>query len=481
MSLTLGTRYGPEASFRRSRGSWERKLRSTYLVRRVVFALAVSVTSFAGASAITNAASDAPVVDDIDLADPVYRTTPYGSPTARIDLDPHDRNLTYAVVEQPKADDSPVGTARVRGDTVILTMDRDAAAGSASFTYRATDSDGKVSGDATVSFEVGNRTPLTRDLTLTTQRDAAMDIWPYARDAEDGGPFPWTQSGNRVTYTDPKHGTIEPFFGSDGDEPTFAKVDHKAVYVPDPGYVGADSFSYTFTDEDGDESTSRVSVDVGEPETPENGARHGVRYRCASHMRSDSDGEPDADGRFDSRLTEQVARILGGDLVLEVDAALDTPRTLAPRESYELGRPALDLSMQAGATELLAGAPVKGGGLDLDSVGLGQSSVGAEVTASTTVRSTARGEVRDVSIEGLSSRPRPVAGPEGDNELTMSMRGSSAELTAPRRGKVVVSLPQVFGLNLRLEPGLRGHIDRVGLRCYAPGNERLELAEIPVR
>lgn len=457
-------------------------MRSTYLVRRVVFVLAVSVTSFAGASAVTNAVSDAPLAGDFEVATPVYRTTPYATPTTNIDLTAGgaDPDLTYEVVDQPHADDSTIGTAEIRGHTVALTIDSGAAAGTGSFTYRAID-DEEVSEVATVSFEIANRKPLTRDLTLTTRRNAALDIWPYARDAVDGGPFPWRRSGNRITYSDPEHGTIEPFFGSGGDEPTFARVDHKAVYVPDPGYVGADSFSYTFTDEDGGESTARVSVDVVEPEERGRGERNDVRYRCAVHMRSNAEGQADPDGRFDAGLTSSVARYLGGDLVVGVDADVRAPRTLAPGATYRIAEPTLGLTLQPGAIELLGGVAVGGENLDLDAVGFGQESLGADVTASAMVRHTARGEVRGVRIDGLAARRRPVHGAGEDGESTIAVSGSTGELVAPRRGAVVVSLPQVYGLTLRLAPGLRGDIGTVGLRCYAPGSERLQLARIPVR
>ena len=457
-------------------------MRSTYLVRRVVFALSVSVTTFVGASAVTNAVSDAPLVDDFEAAAAVYRTTPYASPTTRIDLTTGggERDFRYEIVDQPYADGSRIGTARVQGHTAVVSIDKDAAAGPASFTYRATDG-GEMSEVATVSFEVANRAPLTRDLTLTTRRNSALDIWPYARDAVDGGPFPWRRPGNRITYSDPDHGTIEPFFGADADEPSFARVAHKAVYVPDPGYVGTDSFSYTFTDEDGGESTSRVSVDVVEPEQRGRGERRDVRYRCAVHMRSNAQGRPDPDGRFDADLTSEVSRYLGGDLVIGVDADIRAPRTLSPGETYRIEDPTLGIRLQAGATELLGGVAVDEDALDLDSVGFGQESLGADATASLMVRHTAREQVRGVRIDGLSVRRGDirVSGEEGESTVTVS--GSIGDLVAPRRGAVVVALPQVYGLTLKLAPGLRGQINTVGLRCYAPGGEPLQLARIPVR
>lgn len=456
-------------------------MRSTYLVRRIVFAVAVSMTSSVGAFAITTAASDAPVAGDIDVADDVYRTTPYGSPSVRIDLSigGGGRGLAYEVVEQPNTGETTIGTASIQGHTATLSIERDASAGPASFTYRATD-DGESSDVATVSFEVANRPPLTRDLTLTTRQDAALDIWPYARDAEDGGPFPWTSDGNRITYSNPQHGTIEPFFGAHGNGPAFAEIDHKAVYVPDAGYVGADSFSYTFTDEDGARSTAQISVDVVEPPRRERGERDDVRYRCAVHMRSDDDGKADPDGGFDADLTARVAWVLGGDVVLEVDADVRGPRSLAPGVAYDLGPVDFDLSVQSGATELLTGVAVDDGDVALDSAGFGQSSIGAELSAALSVRTPVRGAVHEAAINGLSVRPRPIASVIDGDGLTLPLAGTTGELIAPRRGAVTVSLPQVFGLSLRLQPGLDGRIETVGLRCYAPGSERLALVRIPI-
>src|SRR5690625_412987 len=426
-------------------------------MRRVVFAIAVSVTTFVGASAVTNAVSDAPVVEDIAVDTLVYRTTPYASPVTDVDLTAGggDENLAYEVVDQPSVDGSRIGTAKVHGHTVTLSIERAAPAGQASFTYRAIDG-GAVSDVSTVAFELGNRNPLTRDLPLTTARNSALDVWPYARDAVDGGPFPWRRPGNRITYSDPKHGTIEPFFGADGDEPDFARVGHKAVYVPDPGYVGADSFTYTFTDEDGADSTARVAVDVVEPKEDASGERSDVRYRCAVHMRSDAKGKADPDGRFDARLTSKVTRRLGGDLVVNLDADVRTPRTLAPGQPYRIEAPTLEFTMQQGAHDLLGGVAVGGGDVDLDAAGFGQNSIGADITASAMVRSTARGNARSVAIEGLSARRQRV-GRSGDDP-TFRVSGSTRELAAPRRGAVSVALPQVYGLTLRLAPGLHGRI-----------------------
>ena len=448
-----------------------------------MFAFAVSVTAFAGASAITTVASDAPVVGDIDASDPIHRTTAYQEPKARVDLAAGggEHGLTYEIVDQPQADDATIGEATVRGTEAALSIGSDAPAGEAEFTYRAVNSHGEESDIATVTFEVANRSPLTRDLTLTTERDAALDIWPYTRDAESGGPFPWTEKKNRITYSDPKHGTIEPFFGKNGGGAGFDAVDHKAVYVPDPGYVGSDSFEYTFTDVDGGRSTAQVAVDVVEPEPRGRGELRNVRYRCAPHMRSNGDGQADSEGRFDADLTTKVGRYLGGDLVFQIDAGMRLPRALEPGASYRLGRPTLDLTMQPGATELFGGAAVDGSNLDLDAVGFGQASVGAEVSASAMVRGTAREAVREVPIEGLATRRRSVGGPEVEDGLRLALAGSTESINAPRRGAVVVSLPRVFGLNLRLAPGLRGgEIDTVGMRCYAPGNEQLELARIAI-
>lgn len=445
------------------------------LVRRVVLALSAGITLLAAASVITNAVADAPVAEDIAYAEGVHRSTAYtGAASIDLSADGGDGDLRYELVDVPNVDGEPIGNATIDGDRARLSIDPDAPIGAARFTYAVTDEDGARSDDATVLFDVANRAPLTRDLALTTARDAPLDIWPYARDAEDGGPFIWRGGGNRVSYSDPVHGSIEPFFGTGGSDPGFAKIDHKVVYVPDPGYVGSDTFTYTVTDEDGGESSSTVSVDVVDATEPGWGSVTGVRYRCALHVKTGDDGRTDSDGEYDERVTRRVSRYVGGDLVLAADASVDVPRSLEANAPYTLKDPRLRLTAQSGLADLLSGVRTGDGG-DLADVGFGQSSLGAEVTMSLRVARTASGRVRGVPLAGLESAPAPIAA-----DIAPRFAGSAPRLEAPPAGAVVVSLPQVFLADLELRPGLRGRDDSIGLRCYAAQGARLELARLPV-
>ncbi|UYM03335.1 Ig-like domain-containing protein [Solicola gregarius] len=448
------------------------------LVRRGIVALSAGVTLFAAVSLITSAAIDAPVAEDLSFADGIHRSTPYRGGSAAIELsaDGGDGELTYEIVDAPNADGEPIGDASVDGDHVQLSIDRDAPSGPARFTYAVVDQDGTRSDDATVSFDVANRTPLTRDLTLTTTRDAPLDIWPYARDAEDGGPFAWRSPGNRITYSDPVHGTIEPFFGAGGSDPEFAEIDHKVVYVPDPGYIGADRFTYTFTDADGGASSSTVSVDVVDAGEPKRGSVAGVRYRCALHVKTDERGRTDPDGKYDARETSRVSRYLGGDLVLEVAARVDVPARLEPGETYTPADPRVRLRPQPGLAELLAGAPAGDADRDLEDVGFGQSSVGAELSMSAGVARTASGRSREIPVDGLTAKPVSAR----SDGIELGFAGSMPRLTAPPSGAVVVSLPQVFLVDLALHPGLLGRDGSIGLRCYAAQGADLQVARIPV-
>ena len=447
------------------------------LGRRFVMALSATVTLTAVAAAITNATTAAPVAEDISYTGAVYRATPYETRTAVVDLagDGGDGAARYEIVAQPSTEEGAVGTAAVSGTQATLAIDPDAPVGAAQFGYVAVGRDGTRSNEATVSFEIANRKPLTRALALTTSRDVPLDIWPYARDAESGGPFVWRREKNRLTYSDPEHGTIEPFFGTNGSEPDFADIDHKVVYVPDSGYVGADSFKYTFTDEDGTKSSSTVSVDVVDGADAAASEARGVRYRCALNVRTDDDARTDADGRYDAGATRRLSRYLGGDLMINVAAGAEAPRQVAPGEAYELRDPWVTLRPEQGFADLLTGAPV-GGERDLREVGFAQSSVAASADLSVQVRRLPSGNSRGFAVDGLEAEPVNT----GSEDLTMRLTGLPPTLRAPGSGAVEVTLPQVFHVDLSLDPGLSGRDDSIGLRCYAAHGDRLRIARVAV-
>jgi len=117
------------------------------------------------------------------------------------------------------------------------------ALGSHTFQVRAKDAAGNLDPTpATYTWRV-NATPRAVDDTAMTAENMPVTIAVLANDTGLG------DAPIAVTATDPPHGTVVI---------TGAMV----VYTPDPGYSGADAFSYTITDADGQTSTATVNVSV---------------------------------------------------------------------------------------------------------------------------------------------------------------------------------------------------------------------------
>ena len=118
--------------------------------------------------------------------------------------------------------------------------------GTDSFTYRATDGEGRTSAPATVTITV---TPVAVDDAIlvdaggTATADAAHGLL-----ADDSGSS-LAASGPDQGY-EPQHGTLA------------LAADGSYTYVPDAGYSGPDSFRYTATDGEGRTSQATVTVTV---------------------------------------------------------------------------------------------------------------------------------------------------------------------------------------------------------------------------
>ncbi len=126
--------------------------------------------------------------------------------------------------------------------------------GSDSFSYHATD--GSLSSApvaVTLTVTPVNDPPVAVDDSATTPQDTAVDVNVLANDTDvDGDTLSLTAVGAA------SHGTVSVVSG-------------KAHYVPNPGYTGGDSFSYTVSDGHGGTDTGHVSVDVT-PSAPVNHA-----------------------------------------------------------------------------------------------------------------------------------------------------------------------------------------------------------------
>lgn len=460
-------------------------MRHTRSLRLVLLACAIATTMIAGAKSVTTAAAgvDPLIARDLTHDGPVFRATHYvshGDQDVDLAASGGSGALDYRIVEPPTSGGERVGTVAVSGDDATIAIDPTAEPGPARFRYRAVDDEGRLSDVATVRFDIANQPPQTEDMSLSTRRNTPLGLWPYARDAEDGGPFPWRRDGNRITYERPEHGTVRPAFEGGHAESNLETAGHQAIYVPDRGYTGPDAFEYTFTDSEGGTSTGSIAVDVTEPPRPA-GRRYvrDVLYRCPVRMRVDSDGDADPAGRYDEHVTRIVSRTLGGDLLLR--ARVSGRSKAMPGGSYGLTPIRLGLTLSPGAADVLAGRDVAGRTIDLTRAGLGQRRLRTSVSADLRVDETATGETYDLALTGLESARVPLDRPSQEHGTTLTAEGRAGDLTAPRRGSVAVSMPRRFDLDAALEPGLSGAIGSVGMRCHALSGQGRVLLRLPAR
>jgi plastocyanin len=153
------------------------------------------------------------VLHDRELVGQLYGYDPDGDPiTAQLVSGPSNGTLTF----------HPDGTFTYTPNTHYVGPD--------SFTY--TWSDGLTSGNtATVTIDVYNNAPYAYDASFSVLHDRELVGQLYGYDPD----------GDAITaqlVSGPSNGTLT--FNPDG---TF-------TYTPNPHYVGADSFTYTWSDED---------------------------------------------------------------------------------------------------------------------------------------------------------------------------------------------------------------------------------------
>nr|WP_161782225.1 Ig-like domain-containing protein [Paenibacillus ehimensis] len=160
--------------------------------------------------------------------------------------DPDGDTLTYAIETNPKH-----GTVTLNPDGTWTYEPDPGYSGPDIFTVTVSDSKGGVT-TSTVTVNVTdkpNQPPVTRDETVTTTNNSKATGSVHGSDPD----------GDLLTFTkgsDPKHGTVT------------VNPDGTWTYVPEPGYVGEDSFTVIVDDGKGGKTTSTVTVNVTEPNTP---------------------------------------------------------------------------------------------------------------------------------------------------------------------------------------------------------------------
>lgn len=120
--------------------------------------------------------------------------------------------------------------------------------GSTSFTYRVSDGEGRTSNLATVTVTVCR--PTAQNDTLQVCRNTSCSVNVLTNDSAGSGCSPIVP-GSVVIVNNPTNGSIS------------APVNGLITYTPNPGYVGADSFTYRVSDQQGCQSAlTTVNVTV---------------------------------------------------------------------------------------------------------------------------------------------------------------------------------------------------------------------------
>ncbi|WP_262851503.1 DUF6801 domain-containing protein [Mumia quercus] len=427
---------------------------------------------------------------DIDWEDPVHRGTFADLTKITLAGSGGEGTLTYKLGALTGPNGGSNVWLSVAGKVATIQVSEDAGVGDYSFNYTATDEAGQSS-TSTVRFTVVNAVPLVADRTFTTTKDKPFDGWPWARDLDSNGPFVWNTPETRFTYGTPQHGTIRDFFTAD-DNPAspdsqFAAIKHKYTYVPDPGFVGTDSFTVTMTDKTGDSTTGTVTINVVEPPKPAAGVLNDVRYRCEYAIRTGPDGMPTTDpsAPIDPSLSDLVGAIMGGDATFRVDVKAHMPQQLKPGEKFTVPDTDITLKMAQPMAELLAGTDFStsqpGEYPPLDETGFGQTAVAGQATATAVFTETATGRTYELPMSDLESADVPMSLPVPADGVAIPVKGGLPELTAPTSGALEVSMPKKMFINSVLTPGvLGGFIQAVGLDCTAMDGEALTIGSIEV-
>jgi Bacterial Ig domain/HYR domain len=208
--------------------------------------------STATTTVTVNAVNIPPVTESAVNNPPIaksQRVTTDIDTSATITLDATDEDgdrLTYSIGTTPKhgslsSFDKDTGSVVYNPNSGYSGSDR--------FTFSVSD-ESSTSNTAEVSINVNpvthiNSPPIAESQDVTTDVDTPAPITLVATDKD----------GDSLTYsigTTPKHGSLSPF-----DEDTGS-----AVYNPNSGYTGSDSFTFSVSDESSTSNTAEVSLTV---------------------------------------------------------------------------------------------------------------------------------------------------------------------------------------------------------------------------
>lgn len=194
-------------------------------------------TASAAVTVIVASENDPPIARDDSTG--TDEDTPITIPVLGNDSDPEDDALLITSVTHP-----PNGTIHNNGSDVTYTPDP-GFSGVDRFAYTISDGNGGTDTAAvTIAVDLVNDPPVAVDDEATTSEDTPIAISVLPNDSDPDGDALDVQS-----VTNPNHGTAVPSGNS-------------IVYTPDPGFDGADEFTYTVSDGQGGTSTATVTVTV---------------------------------------------------------------------------------------------------------------------------------------------------------------------------------------------------------------------------
>jgi len=212
-----------------------------------------NLKSTATTTVTVNAENTPPVTESAVNTPPIaksQRVTTDIDTSATITLDATDKDdgdrLTYSIGTTPNHG----SLSSFDKDTGSVVYNPNSGySGSDSFTFIASD-ESSSSNTAEVSINVNpvthvNSPPVAESQDVTTDMDTSA---PITLDASD-------KDGDSLTYSlgaTPNHGSLSPF-----DEDT-----GEVVYNPISGYTGADSFTFTTSDESSTSNTAEVSITI---------------------------------------------------------------------------------------------------------------------------------------------------------------------------------------------------------------------------
>ena len=183
------------------------------------------------------------VVNDPPLAqDDSHSTgedTPITIPVLANDSDPDGDSLVVESVTQPAN-----GTVSNNGSNVTYTADA-GFGGIDTFSYTIADGKGGTStAKVIVVVSTTNDSPVAQDDSAITNEGTLVTIPLLANDSDPDGDFLLVES-----FTQPAHGSV-------------LNTRTAVSYIPDTGFSGIDTFSYTVSDGNGGTATAKVIVSV---------------------------------------------------------------------------------------------------------------------------------------------------------------------------------------------------------------------------